>query len=235
MRALERARRARRAARSARSARAAHARVRAAPGAPGRDGARGRRRGTRSPWSHRARISSPARSRTQEEARLSVVRRTLDPCARCSDNRAPRAARTPTLLPERILDRSAVLAVHGLGHVGLPLAAAFARAGYHVLGHDIDAARVAALARGEPVLPHLTPEQRSALRPGANFDLCGDRERLREASVHFLCVPTPLGLHREPDLSAVRAASAFVASLLRPEALVVLCSTTYPGTTREVV
>lgn len=128
-----------------------------------------------------------------------------------------------------------MLAVHGLGHVGLPLAAAFARAGYHVLGHDIDAARVAALARGEPVLPHLTPEQRSALRPGANFDLCGDRERLREASVHFLCVPTPLGLHREPDLSAVRAASAFVASLLRPEALVVLCSTTYPGTTREVV
>lgn len=138
-------------------------------------------------------------------------------------------------LSERILDRSATLAVLGLGHVGLPLAAALVRAGYRVLGYDVDAARVAALQRGERVLPHLGAEQAQLLRPGGAFEATSDGERLRAAQVHFLCVPTPLGEHREPDLSAVRSASEVVARVLQRDALVVLCSTTYPGTTREVV
>jgi UDP-N-acetyl-D-glucosamine dehydrogenase len=183
-----------------------------------------------------------------EEARGSGVDRCLDDSAGSSHNGGScgaleRGGRTAAPyrhspvppLSERILDRSACVSVLGLGHVGLPLAAAFARAGFRVLGYDVDAARVAALQRGERVLPHLDDEQQRALRPESGFEAMHDSERLVEADAHFLCVPTPLGSHREPDLQAVEASARTVARVLRKGALVVLCSTTYPGTTREVV
>lgn len=114
-------------------------------------------------------------------------------------------------LLERIRDRTAPIAVVGLGQVGLPLAQAFADTGFRVLGIDVDPARVAAAGDG--------------LEAGT------DPRLLAEAEVVVVCVPTPLGPRNQPDLSAIHAASRAIARHLIPGALVVLESTTFPGTT----
>ncbi len=120
-------------------------------------------------------------------------------------------------LRDRIRERRATVGVLGLGHAGAPLALAFARAGLSVVGYDADAERVAAFDGVERV--HAT----TAPAP------------LSEADCALVCVPTPLGPHRTPDLSFVESAVRTLAPLLRAGRLVVLSSTTYPGTTREVV
>jgi len=138
-------------------------------------------------------------------------------------------------LEPAIDDRSATVAIVGLGSVGLPLAATFVRAGFRVLGLDIDAERVAAVTRGERILHHF-PE---TLVPDAvatgRFEATTDEERLVEADAALICVPTPISAAREPDLACVRAAASALARNVRPGTLVVLESTTYPGTTRDVV
>ena len=138
-------------------------------------------------------------------------------------------------LVKRIDDRSAVVAVIGLGYVGLPLAMAFAGAGFRVIGVEQDASRVAALARGTShILDVAGDVLRAALRDG-RFRPTTDYVTLREADVIFVSVPTPFDRAKAPDLRYVISAAEGIREHLRSGQLVVLESTTFPGTTDEVL
>ena len=138
-------------------------------------------------------------------------------------------------LEERLTSHSATVGVVGLGYVGLPLAVGFARAGFAVIGVDADPARSALLARGEsPVEDVPTADLRPLVESG-RLRVRSTAEALAEADAIVICVPTPLGKSKEPDISFIVAAAESVASVLRPGRLVVLESTTYPGTTDEVL
>lgn len=127
------------------------------------------------------------------------------------------------------------MGVVGLGYVGLPLAVAFARAGLQVVGVDVDAARVAAIGRGASYIPDVpAPEVRAAVESGA-LAATTDYRGLAGVDAVSISVPTPLGKSRDPNLTQVVAAVEQVAALLRAGQLVVLESTTYPGTLDEVV
>jgi UDP-N-acetyl-D-glucosamine dehydrogenase len=147
---------------------------------------------------------------------------------------APRRALAEALLYRRLASRTATVAVIGLGYVGLPLALAVTEAGFRTLGFDRDVGKLTGLAAGQSPLRQLPAEAlRAALRSG-RF-LPAHDEDLGAADAVLICVPTPLGRHREPDLSCVEDAARQIARHLRPGQLVVLESTTWPGTTREVV
>ncbi len=124
--------------------------------------------------------------------------------------------------------------VVGLGYVGLPLARAFATAGVRVLGFDTDPAKVETLRAGRSYIRHVADSDVRVMRD-AGFEATADFGRLGEPDAVLLCVPTPLTPARDPDLSSVEASVRAVAARLRPGQLVVLESTTYPGTTRELV
>jgi len=136
-------------------------------------------------------------------------------------------------LRTRLTDKTAVIGIVGLGYVGLPLARAVHTAGYRVCGFDVDAAKVRSLEAGENYLQHLGQELTQTLADSDRFEPTTDPARLADADVILLCVPTPLGPHREPDLSFVLESTRMVAGVLRRGQLVVLESTTYPGTTRD--
>lgn len=125
------------------------------------------------------------------------------------------------------------IAIIGLGYVGLPLALQFARSGVEVIGLDVDAAKVAALARGESYIRHISPESIQAQRNSGAFDPSTDFTRIREVEAVIICVPTPLNKNREPDISYILESGRAIAPYLRRGTLVVLESTTYPGTTDE--
>jgi UDP-N-acetyl-D-glucosamine dehydrogenase len=137
-------------------------------------------------------------------------------------------------LRQRIERRQALIGIIGLGYVGLPLARAFSAAGFPVLGFDIDGAKVAQLLRGDSYIGHIpAPVVQEMLARG--FSATTDFLRLQEADAILICVPTPLTEAREPDLSYVVNSVRAVGHTLRPGQLVVLESTTYPRTTRDVV
>ena len=122
----------------------------------------------------------------------------------------------------------------GLGYVGLPLAVTATTAGLDVIGFDIDEQYVDRLRTGDSPIEDVTDEQlRWAVDAG--LDLTADTERLREADAIFICVPSPLGRNREPDLSYIRAAADIVRAIAHPRMLVSLESTTYPGTTDDII
>jgi UDP-N-acetyl-D-glucosamine dehydrogenase len=138
-------------------------------------------------------------------------------------------------LRQAITDRTAVVAVIGLGYVGLPLVELFAGRGFRVLGFDIDPRKVEQLQAGESYIGHIPSDRVAALRDGGRFEATTDFARLPEADAVLICVPTPLGRHHEPDLSAVIGTGRSIGRHLRPGQLVVLESTTYPGTTRDAL
>lgn len=138
-------------------------------------------------------------------------------------------------LSEKIASRKAVVGVIGLGYVGLPLMAAFHRAGFAVIGYDVDPRKIDALQKGENYLKHLGTDLVSNMKTGAAFDATTDMLRLNESDVIISCVPTPLGHHREPDLSYIEKCSDDIARVLRRGQLVILESSTYPRTTRDVM
>lgn len=122
----------------------------------------------------------------------------------------------------------------GLGYVGLPLALRFAEVGVKVTGFDVDPAKPAKIAAGESYINYIPAEALHAAT-AAGFSATTDFSRLGECDALIICVPTPLGKHREPDLSYVETTAEAIARTLRPGQLVSLESTTYPGTTDEVV
>lgn len=138
-------------------------------------------------------------------------------------------------LQSAILSRRARLGVIGLGYVGLPLSIAFAEAGFEILGFELDAARVTAINRGHSYITDVPADQTARIVNDGLLSATTDMSRLAEVDAISICVPTPLSKTRDPDISAVVAATEAVARVLRPGQLVILESTTYPGTTREVI
>ncbi len=138
-------------------------------------------------------------------------------------------------LAERIRTGRVRFGVIGLGYVGLPLALAACRSGLEVLGFDIDAPKVEGLNAGRSPLAHIGDAAVAQARASGRFVATADFGRLAEVDAIAICVPTPLGAHREPDLSYVEATARQIAAALRRGQLVVLESTTWPGTTRQVV
>jgi UDP-N-acetyl-D-glucosamine dehydrogenase len=138
-------------------------------------------------------------------------------------------------LEERLRSRAATVGVVGLGYVGLPLAVAFARAGFPVIGVDADPARAALLTAGASPVEDVPAAELAPLVRSGRLAVRASAEALGEAEAIVICVPTPLGKSKEPDISFIVAAADAVARVLRPGSLVVLESTTYPGTTEEVL
>lgn len=139
------------------------------------------------------------------------------------------------MLKQKILDKSATLGVIGLGYVGLPLAVEKARAGFRVIGFDIQPEKVDRVNRGENYIGDVVNEDLSALVQVGKLRASHDFSELIQCDCISICVPTPLDTHQQPDLSYVRGTSEVVAKYLRRDVLVVLESTTYPGTTEELV
>lgn len=125
------------------------------------------------------------------------------------------------------------IAVIGLGYVGLPLSFQFARSGVHVLGLDIDGSKVDALAQGKSYIKHIPAEMVSEAVRSGTFSASTDFGRIREVEAIIICVPTPLNKNREPDISYILDTGKSIACHLRKGMVVVLESTTYPGTTDE--
>jgi UDP-N-acetyl-D-glucosamine dehydrogenase len=135
----------------------------------------------------------------------------------------------------RFRDRTATVGVIGLGYVGLPLLRTAAERGFACLGFDIDRDKVERLNAGDSYLVHISAESIAALRQRGRLEATADFSRLGEADAILICVPTPLTKQREPDLSFIVSTTEAVMPHLRRGHLVVLESTTYPGTTREVM
>jgi UDP-N-acetyl-D-glucosamine dehydrogenase len=136
---------------------------------------------------------------------------------------------------ERFRDGDVTLAVIGLGYVGLPLALEAGEAGIRVLGFDVNPAVVDGVNAGRSHIQDVESEGVAALREAGTLEATTDMARLRECDAISICVPTPLSKTRDPDVSYILASSEAVAESLRPGQLVVLESTTYPGTTREIL
>jgi UDP-N-acetyl-D-glucosamine dehydrogenase len=138
-------------------------------------------------------------------------------------------------LVARFRAHRARIGIIGLGYVGLPLVRAVAERGFEALGFDIDAAKIRVLNAGGSYISHISAGAIAALRDSGRLEATEDFSRLAEVDAILLCVPTPLTRQREPDLTYVIRTTRSIAPHLRPGQLVVLESTTYPGTTREVM
>jgi hypothetical protein len=133
-------------------------------------------------------------------------------------------------LIRKIRDKSAVVAIIGVGYIGLPLMLRFSETGFRVIGHDIDAVKIDKLNRGESYIRHI---QAISAAWENGFSATSDFSRLREADAIIICVPTPLNKCREPDMSFVLDTTDAILPHLRVGQIVCLESTTYPGTTDE--
>jgi len=138
-------------------------------------------------------------------------------------------------LAQKLEVRTARVGVLGLGYAGLPMAVALAEAGYPVVGLDVDPARAAAVRAGRSPVTYVANSVVSALVQAGGLEASNDMAELRDCDAAVICVPTPFGAVREPDLTHVRAAGRSIAQHLHPEMLVVLQSTAPPGTTRGVL
>ena len=138
-------------------------------------------------------------------------------------------------LKERLQNRTAKVGIIGMGYVGLPLAVEFAKAGYTVMGLDVLPEKVAQLNRGESYIPDVPTDVLAPLVASGHLRATTTYDDLRDADAISICVPTPLRKTKDPDMSYVIAAADAVAGVCHPGLLVVLESTTYPGTTEEVI
>jgi UDP-N-acetyl-D-glucosamine dehydrogenase len=139
------------------------------------------------------------------------------------------------LLLDKIQNRSACIGVVGLGYVGLPLAVEFARAGFRVIGYDLSDQVVRELSAGRSHILDVPSDQLAEFVHARRFEPTSDEDRIGEMDVVLIAVPTPLSKTRDPDMSYVLASSDAIARHARPGMLVILESTTYPGTTRELM
>ena len=140
-----------------------------------------------------------------------------------------------SVLLKKLEDRSACIGVVGLGYVGLPLALEFAGAGFHVIGYDVSDRVVAGLMKGESHIQDVSSKELAEAVKAGRFEATTDESRLREMDAISIAVPTPLAKTRDPDMTYVIAAADAIARNAHPGLLIVLESTTYPGTTRELM
>ena len=138
-------------------------------------------------------------------------------------------------LKKALSDKTALIGVIGLGYVGLPLIRAFVKSGFTTLGFDVDPKKVDELNAGRSYIEHIPSEWIAECVAEKRFSSTADMSRLAEADVLLICVPTPLSDSRDPDLTYVEETTKEIAKTLRPGQLVILESTTYPGTTRDVM
>ena len=139
-----------------------------------------------------------------------------------------------TLL-SRIESKTAIIGIVGLGYVGLPLGLRFVEAGFRVLGFDVDERKIAKLNAGESYIDYIGPERIKEARANGRFEATSDYARASVPDALIICVPTPLGTHHEPDLSYVVSTADALAPRMRAGQLLSLESTTYPGTTDEIL
>ena len=138
-------------------------------------------------------------------------------------------------LLEKIEKRTARTGVVGLGYVGLPLAVELAKAGFHTTGIDLDPRKIAAISDGRSYIPDVPTEDVRRLQAAGKLDATTDFSVVRELDTINICVPTPLRKTKDPDMSYIVSAVESIATFLHPGMLIILESTTYPGTTDEVV
>jgi UDP-N-acetyl-D-glucosamine dehydrogenase len=138
-------------------------------------------------------------------------------------------------LRQKIAERKAVVGVLGLGYVGLPLVVEFAKAGFHVIGFDVTKSKVDSLNKGKSYIPDVPTAEVAALRKAGKIEATTDMGRIAELDAVSICVPTPLSKTKDPDMSFVETAAKEIRERLHPGLLVALESTTYPGTTEELV
>jgi UDP-N-acetyl-D-glucosamine dehydrogenase len=142
-------------------------------------------------------------------------------------------------MPDRFIKKveglEAKIGVVGLGYVGLPLVMEFCRAGFNVLGLDIDRKKIDSLKASETYIRHIPSEKIAEINASGKFDATTDFARSAECDAILICVPTPLTHHREPDMSYIVSTAETLAPYVQPGQLYCLESTTYPGTTREVL
>ncbi len=138
-------------------------------------------------------------------------------------------------LREYIQEKQATVGIVGLGYVGLPLIHAFVSAGFRCLGFDVDQNKVDQLNRGQSYIGHIPSTWLESWLANHQFSATSTPEDLANADAILMCVPTPLTEAREPDLSYVISSTQTISQILRPGQLIILESTTYPGTTRDVI
>ncbi len=152
-----------------------------------------------------------------------------------SENKAPLPSETLAAFHQRVQEKTVQVGIVGLGYVGLPIALLFSGKGISATGFDIDSAKVALLQQGRSYIKHIPEAEISAALDRGHFKATTDFSDLRAMDAIIICVPTPLDDHREPDLTYVQRTAESISEHLRSGQLVVLESTTYPGTTEEVV
>ncbi len=138
-------------------------------------------------------------------------------------------------LLEKIKSRKALVGIIGMGYVGLPLARTFGAAGFRILGFDVDDRKIQMLNVGRSYIKHIPDSMIQTLRKDGRFEASSDPKSLRACDAILICVPTPLSKMRDPDMTYVEKTAETIRGQLRKGQLIVLESTTYPGTTREVV
>jgi len=131
--------------------------------------------------------------------------------------------------------RDLVIGIIGLGYVGLPLTEGFLNQGFRVLAYEPDPSKVAAIQAGRTYINHIPDARVAAMRDSGRLEVTSDPDRLSVPDTLLMCVPTPLDHDRQPDLSFVRSCAETLATRLRPGQLVVLESTTYPGTSEDLI
>lgn len=138
-------------------------------------------------------------------------------------------------LEQAIKDKTATIGIIGLGYVGLPLIDAFVNSGFKTMGFDVDQNKVEQLQAGKSYIQHIPSKTVTNWLEKKQFEATAEASRMKEADALLICVPTPLTTSRDPDLSYVEKTTEAIAASLRPGQLVVLESTTYPTTTRDVL
>ena len=138
-------------------------------------------------------------------------------------------------LAEKISSKQAVIGVAGLGYVGLPLAVEFAKRGFRTIGIDLNPERVRRIAAGDPSIEGVSGEVLHRVVREGMLEMCADFSRAGEADIVFICVPTPITTAKNPEMGPIESAASALGQRLRQGQLIVLKSTTYPGTTEELV